>query len=438
MAFKYQALNDSRSSLTSLSSLGSSRSIDSGRQQPRLEFSAAGNASRSSAPCPREPMAEERDESFNTVGSAQCFLANDINVEPSEWIQSGIRFDEHLCVDQTDSALTEPATNQLSGREGCSPLAFQDKEEEKGRRIAINAIRDAEQLQTDGELALNDRVVQKPPHSSVESETGLYIHSSVLSKTNGLRFSRHGSMERQVGPNQTRSDHGKLFKVLQRFSNKRAQQRVEEEAEKRARKSPQHSGTETVRRDKENLSYPHKRPSQKNKHQKKGRFPVSKSNDRLSSGFSGVVCCGENEEVDSEFDDSTNASSEGLLLMGGDDYCGVSHADHQRLCGCRGQQDDLKVGGSSYSNGGGVRGDGSSSSRKYRVRRSSSLNEKDYHACDTTEADAMETRGTFPKSRSTATKNLTRNYSDAKYRKKLHVPFGHFRSRHSPDRSDRV
>ena len=211
-------------------------------------------------------------------------------------------------------------------------------------------------------------------HSAIESETGLYIHSSVRSGGSGLRFSRQGSAERQPsGPNMHGRDHGKLRKVLQRFSNKRAQQRVEMEAEKRARKSPRHNNGTQAGREKENVG--HQQRAHKVKQGKKGRVPVSKSSDLLSS-FSDVVC-----RESSELEGSTSASTEGLLLVGiGDELssdCGGSHVEHNHFYGQ--QCPDL----SNLHHGDAQTG----TTGKYQVsvKRSSSLNDRVYHNCYTTE-----------------------------------------------------
>ena len=209
-------------------------------------------------------------------------------------------------------------------------------------------------------------------HSAIESETGLYIHSSIRSGGSGLRFSRQGSAERQPGgPNVHGRDHGKLRKVLQRFSNKRAQQREEMEAEKRARKSPRHNNGTEAGREKENVG--HQQRAHKVKQGKKGRVPVSKSSDLLSS-FSDVVY-----RESSELEGCTSASTEGLLLVGiGDELssgCGGSHVDHNHHY-------NQQCPGLSHSHYGDAL-TGTTSKYQVSVRRSSSLNDRIYHSCYT-------------------------------------------------------
>ena len=258
--------------------------------------------------------------------------------------------------------------------------------------------------------------IQNTYSSSMESETGLYIHSSVRSGGSGIRFSRQVSADRQTGlppnhhpshHNQSR-EHGKLFKVLQKFSNKRAQQRVEVESEKRARKSPQHGGGRTERgREKENVG--HQKRSHKSKQGKKGRFPVSKSSDLLS-GFSDVVYQDNPEldplELEVESDPLliyANTTSEWLLgdqLSSQSSAGGWSHVHHN---GSRGQKyrsmpPSCDVEDDDY--------DSTSRFTRASVRRTNSLNDGVYHRCSV----AMDT-GVYPKS---AVSGLSRNGSKKK------------------------
>ena len=456
MAFKYQALNDSRSSLNSLSSLGSSRSIDSpgsagsggggGRQRPRLEFSAAGTcgsaniiasghgnrnsvaimsevADRSSSLYWQEPPPSRRVShkvEVNDGGEGVGAVKSDSNWRQSlQMGESGKR-----STSATRSSLTTDTDTQCStsGHTTPDPTASSIGVLKRKNRGDFN----------DGTDAANTTTYS----SSAESETGLYIHSSVRSGGSGLKFSRQllstpsaravasqGAGERQPlnhqhhNINQNR-EHGKLFKVLQKFSNKRAQQRVEIESEKRARKSPHHmysssgsrgNGTVTERgRDKENMG--HQKRSHKNKQGKKGgsgsgRFPVSKSSDLLS-GYSDVVYHDINTEVidpqaiELEVDQDTliytNSSSDRplgrreLLLSHDRAHRNSSEARHSMPPG---YEIEEEVGASRH--------------KRVSVRRTSSLNGGVYYGCGTT----MDTGALTSKS---AVISLNRNGSKRK------------------------
>ena len=407
MAFKYQALNESRSSLASLSSLGSTRSIDSSsRQRPRLEFSAAGTTTTGTTSTKRS-----RNSAAGMAGKRQCTCdtvsRRDINggkefeedgeSESFRWTQRPVSLMATLgdsgadgeCVrEERDGAVLSSSAVQLT-IEG-EGLSMAEKDD-SGHDAWTNS-KDLHQNNSES------GAYSMTPLSGIESETGLYIHSSVRSGSNGLRFSRQvSSGESPTAPltSQPR-EHGKLFKVLQKFSNKRAQQRVELEAEKRARKSPRHvSGTDTGR-EKENVVYNsnNKRWSYKNKQGGKGRFPVSKSNDVLSSGFSDVVC-----RDRSDLEDSRSAcSSDGLLLvgLGGDDVTysasasggGVSY-DHSSYHGQSylGMSNSCETTHTHTTNTMTDYNSNSStcSSSKYlvSVKRSNSLNENTHHDCST-------------------------------------------------------
>lgn len=391
MAFKYQALNDSRSSLNSLSSLGSSRSIDSpgagcggGRQRPRLEFSAAGTCGstnrnsvaimsevveeRSSLlyqyPAPPSPRKPERDGEGGGTKS------------DSNWRQS-LRLEDAGEKTGKRSTFASSPTDADSGSTSGNTTSTGSKVL-KRKNCDFSDSSDAPNTQN------------TTYSSSVESETGLYIHSSVRSGSSGLKFSRQlssasvGSGERQTGlslnhhHNHSR-EHGKLFRVLQKFSNKRAQQRVEIESEKKAKKSPQHSGNRTERgRDKENVG--HQKRSHKNKQGKKaGRFPVSKSSDLLS-GFSDVVYQDINTEVidplaiELEVEPDTiiyaNATTDGLL---GGEELSLSYAHHNSF---RAQKHHSVPPAYEVEEDGGT-----SRYKRASVRRTSSLNEGAFHGC---------------------------------------------------------
>ena len=455
MAFKYQALNDSRSSLNSLSSLGSSRSIDSpgagqggggGRQRPRLEFSAAGTcgsanviasgnrnsvaimsevAERSSSLYWQEPPSScklgvnERDGSGEGVG-----VKSDSNWRQSLQMGEGGKRSTFA----TRSSLTTDTDTQYSTSGHTTPTVSSKGVLKRKNHSDFS----------DGTDAANTTTYS----SSAESETGLYIHSSVRSGASGLKFSRQLSTpstsasgavsqgaERQPlnhhhhNINQSR-EHGKLFKVLQKFSNKRAQQRVEIESEKRARKSPHHmysssgsrsNGTIKERgRDKENMG--HQKRSRKNKQGKKGgsgsgsgsgRFPVSKSSDLLS-GYSDVVYHDINTEVidpqaiELEVEPDTliyaNTSTDRLL-----DGKKLSHDHaHHNSSEARAQKHH------SVPPGYEVEEDSAASQfKRVSVRRTSSLNERVYHGCGVT----MDTGALTSKS---AVISLNRNGSKRK------------------------
>ena len=223
----------------------------------------------------------------------------------------------------------------------------------------------------------------------------------------GIRFSRQVADRHTHTVPQTR-EHGKLFRVLQKFSNKRAQQRFELESEKRSRKSPQHGRSETGR-EKENAGY--WKRSHKNKRGKKGQFPVSRSTNSLSD-FSDVACG--RTDVDS--------LREGLLQAGGGlSSGGMSHADHNCYHGHR--QECLGNNHSEYDSDGGSR-------YRVSVRRSNSLKESAYYRCDLNE---MDTR-TVSKSAAPSVTNLTRSgISMDSSEKKAHVLFHRLESRDSPD-----
>ena len=400
MAFKYQALNDSRSSLNSLSSLGSSRSTDSpgaGRQRPRLEFSAAG-----------------------TCGS------NDRN---SVAIMSGMVV-ERSSLYQYPAPPSPPRKPKRDGEGGGAKSDSNWRQslqlEDTGEKISKRSTFATDTSSSSGNTTSTGSKVLKRKNcdfsdssdtpntqnttysSSVESETGLYIHSSVRSGGSGLKFSRQlsassvGGGERQTsGPplNHHHShsrEHGKLFRVLQKFSNKRAQQRVEIESEKKARKSPQHSGSRTERgRDKENVG--HQKRSHKNKQGKKAsRFPVSKSSDLLS-GFSDVVYQDINTEVIDPLVEPdtiiyTNATTDRLL--GGEQLL-LSHAHHTSS---RAQKYHSVPPAYEVEEDDGT--------CRASVRRTSSLNEGVFHGCGAT----MDT-GTLAKS---GVISLSRNGSKRK------------------------
>lgn len=371
MAFKYQVLNESRTSLTSLSSVGSSRSIDSigNRLQPRLEFSAAGTTSRSSR------SSEERSRSLSKATSGGV----DVSSGKSEWrlvrdgqtiIQNTVDGDSIKRFADKEAVTTWPTS--ANTRLKVSYVS----EDDSTYMYSGCHMNPANSSRLDESNGFSERVSTKAQkvslYSTIESETGLYIHSSVRSGGSGLRFSRQDSAERQAGgPNMHSRDHGKLRKVLQRFSNKRAQQRVEMEAEKRARKSPWYNSGTQAGREKENVG--HQQRAHKVKQGKKGRVPVSKSSDLLSS-FSDVVC-----RESSELEGSRSASTEGLLLIGiGDELssgCGGSRVDHNHHHG----QQCPDLSNTNY-------GDAlTATTNKYQVpvKRSSSLNERIYHSCYT-------------------------------------------------------
>ena len=409
MAFKYQPLNDSRSSLNSLSSLGSSRSIDSpgatggggGRQRPRLEFSAAGTCGsannrnsvaimtevmeRSSslypAPLPppssrgphKQPEVERHGEGVGVKSDSNW--RQWLQVEEGDKTSKGGTF--------ADGSTTDTGTSHTK-----SSTVLKRK-----NRGDFSDSTDAPNTQQNTTYS-----------SSVESETGLYIHSSVRSGGSGLKFSRQLSTASAGGDRQPLThhhhhhhinqgrEHGKLFRVLQKFSNKRAQQRVDVESEKRARKSPQHSssgGNRTERgRDKENVGH-QKRSHGKNKQGKKGassrsRFPVSKSSDLLS-GFSDVVYHDINTEVidspaaaDQEVEPDTiiYANTTTDRLLGGEEYSSLSRA---HLTGSRAQK-YLSM-PPAYEIDREDDGGGASRYERASVRRTSSLNEGVYHGC---------------------------------------------------------
>ena len=399
MAFKYQALNESRSSLTSLSSLGSSRSIDSGnRQRPRLEFSAAGTTNRAS----NSTIMSEEERSVPCSLSIAVGGEDVLNSE-SEWKRS--RYRQRDCVDGDNECVTDRQVVSLSERSmsaSAQPGEVQVFEDGSNYTDCHMNSASSKGLHHDDKSGLQEvgttKALKAVRHSDIESETGLYIHSSVRSGATGIRFSRQGSVERQSsGAGGPIREHGKLFKVLQRFSNKRAQQRVEIEAEKKARKSPRHDVTTESGREKENIG--HHRRSHKSKHGKKGHgVPTSKSNDLLSN-FSDVVY-----RESSELDNSTSASTEGLLLIGAADEassgCGVSHVEHNHCDGqqCLNSHDDDSIHVS-----------GASSKYQVSVRRSNSLNEQVYYNCS---AEMVgRTTGTFRKS---SLRNLSREVSDTK------------------------
>lgn len=446
MAFKYQALNDSRSSLNSLSSLGSSRSIDSpgggggGRQRPRLEFSAAGTcgsviasghgnrnsvaimsevADRSSSLYWQEPPSSRRVShkvEVNDGGEGVGAVKSDSNWRQSLQMGEGGK----RSTSATRSSLTTDTDTQCSASGHTTP---------DPTASSIGALKRKNRGDfSDGTDAADTTTYS----SSAESETGLYIHSSVRSGGSGLKFSRQlstpsasavasrGAGERQPlnhhhhNINQNR-EHGKLFKVLQKFSNKRAQQRVEIESEKRARKSPHHmysssgsrgNGTVTERgRDKENMG--HQKRSHKNKQGKKGgsgsaRFPVSKSSDLLS-GCSDVVYHDINTEVvdpqaiELEVDQDTliyaNSSSDRPLghrelLLSHDRNS--SEARHSMPPAYEVEEEG-----------------GTSRHKRVSVRRTSSLNGGVYYGCGTT----MDTGALASKS---AVISLNRNGSKRK------------------------
>ena len=442
MAFKYQALNDSRSSLNSLSSLGSSRSIDSpggGRQRhgPRLEFSAAGtcggctnnSGNRNSIPIMSE--AEMERSSFSVYPAAHLprgVLAHkqqpEIELElerrdgdyeggvgarsDSNWRQS-LQLEEGGKTDGERSTFAASNTGTDSTTDSSSSSSG-----------AVTVLKRKNRCDfSDGSDAANSTQQNSTSYlSSVESETGLYIHSSVRLGGSGLKFSRQlsstSAANRTAGTgavgerqplnhhhnhhhhiNQTR-EHSKLFRVLQKFSNKRAQQRVEMEAEKKARKSPQHSNSgsgpgnrtgimEREGRDKENVG--HQKRSRNNKKNKQGsskqggRFPVSRSSDLLS-GFSDVVYHDINTEVidplavDLEVEPDTliyaNITTDRLL--GGEELSSSFHRDSSRA-----QKYLSMPTGCEVEEGGGA----STCSRRKRasVRRTSSLNEGACHGC---------------------------------------------------------
>ena len=445
MAFKYQALNDSRSSLNSLSSLGSSRSIDSpgggggGRQRPRLEFSAAGTcgsainviasgqgnrnsvaimsevADRSSSLYWQEPPPSRRvSHKVEVNDGGEGAVKSDSNWRQSLQVGEGGK----RSTSATRSSLTDTQCS-TSGHTTPDPTAS-----------SIGALKRKNRGDfSDGTDAANTTTYST---SSAESETGLYIHSSVRSGGSGLKFSRQlstpsasavtsrGAGERQPlnhhrhNINQNR-EHGKLFKVLQKFSNKRAQQRVEIESEKRARKSPHHmysssgsrgNGTVTERgRDKENMG--HQKRSHKNKQGKKGgsgsgRFPVSKSSDLLS-GCSDVVYHDINTEVvdpqaielEVEQDTLIYANSNSDRLLGRRELL-LSHdrnSSEARHSMPPGYEIEEEGGASRY--------------KSVSVRRTSSLNGGVYYGCGTT----MDTGASTSKS---AVISLNRNGSKRK------------------------
>lgn len=409
MAFKYQALNDSHSSLNSLSSLGSSRSIDSpgagggGRQRPRLEFSAAGTCGSSNRNS-LAIMSEVVDRSFFPAPSSH---------ESERVGEGGVRSDSKW---RQSLEVEEKGTKQTSLRAGQRSTDYASSTDStSGNNTTSSTVLKQKNYDfSDSSEAPN---LHNTTHSSsVESETGLYIHSSVRSGGSGLKFSRQVSTpvgaggDRQTGPplhhhhNQSR-EHGKLFKVLQKFSNKRAQQRVEIESEKRARKSPQHSSSRMERgREKENVG--HQKRSHKNKQGKKGQFPVSKSSDLLS-GFSDVVYQDINTEVvdplalelEVEPDSIIYANTTTDRLLGGEELS----LHHDSTCAqkypsvppaCEVEENDGSV--SRY--------------KRASMRRTSSLNEGVYHGC--TCSATMDT-GALTKS---GVSSLSRNGS----RKKSH------------------
>ena len=415
MAFKYQALNDSRSSLNSLSSLGSSRSIDSpgaggggGRQRPRLEFSAAGtcgSTNRNSVAVMSE-VVEERSTLYQypappSLRKSERDGEGGGAKSDSNWRQSlqledagektGKRSTFASSTTDTDTSSTSGSTTSTGSkvlkRKNCD---FSDSSDAPAN-------------------------TQNTTYSSnVESETGLYIHSSVCSGGSGLKFSRQlstasvGSGERQTGlplnhhHNHSR-EHGKLFRVLQKFSNKRAQQRVEIESEKKARKSLQHGGNRTERgRDKENVG--HQKCSHKNKQGKKaGRFPVSKSSDLLS-GFSDVVYQDINTEVidplaielEVEPDIIISNATTDRLLGGEELSLSYAHHDSSRVQKYHSVPPAYEV----------EEDDGTSRYKRASVRRTSSLNEGIFHGCG-----AMMDTGALAKS---GVISLSRNDSKRK------------------------
>ena len=388
MAFKYQALNESHSSLNSLSSLGSSRSIDSpgagggGRQRPRLEFSAAGTcgvkrrnslvamteaADQSSFPVP-SPSLRQRGGDPEGVSARSG----------SKWRQSVV---------ECEKTMTEERSTAANA----------------GGDLASNTASRTALVQKNWDSTDSSK---EPNFSaeSVASETGLYIHSSVRSGGSGLRFSRQVGDGRTRSPlhqhnHNQRSEHGKLFRALQKFSNKRAQQRVEMESEKRAKKSPPHRRDGCTRtgsergREKENVTYQKRSAHQKNKQGKKWRLPVSKSSDRLSTTFSDVVFRdhsngGEFDSLDHALETDTliyaNTTNERLLCSGESQGLPLSHVHHNSSRGHKYRssmppfhevQDD----------------DGASRCTSASVRRAHSLNEGVHHGC----ASAMDT-GVLP------------------------------------------
>ena len=337
MAFKYQALNESHSSLNSLSSLGSSKSIDSpgagggggGRQRPRLEFSAAGTCGvkrRNSQVAMTEAAVQSVSCSSRQQQGGDSEGTGVAARSESHWRQS-VKEREKTMAEKGGTAAT--TGGNLAGNTTSKSTALVQKSWDS----------------TDSSKEPNLSA------ESVESETGLYIHSSVRSGASGLKFSRQVSAS---GDGQTRlplhqhnhnqrSEHGKLFRALQKFSNKRAQQRVEIESEKRAKKSSPHHHDRSARtgsergREKENVGHHQRSTCQKNKQGKKwGRFPVSKSSDRLST-FSDVVFRDHSSsgEFDSPVESDTliyaNTTNERLLGSGELESQGLpplSHVHH--------------------------------------------------------------------------------------------------------------
>lgn len=453
MAFKYQALNDSRSSLTSLSSLGSSRSIDSSagssRQRPRLEFSAAGSGTTTITTNRNQiGMAEERSTPCTTRAvRGEAIKGESEGIHLHSVISSQDDTDSNECFGSCGRGEVLVSGLELGRERRVYNLQSSTEHEEAGHKERHDGSNDTTLLQqrdSCGFIEASAHNKASPLQPGVESETGLYIHSSVRSsRSSGVRFSRQSSsLGRQNGPILNQPRGGTLFKVLQRFSTKRAQQRVDWEAEKRARKSLRHHGRTETGREKENLSHNNKRS---HKQGKTGHFPVSKSNDQLfsSGGFSDVVC----HDSASELDDSTSASSEKLLLnddlsssveRNGRESHDVNRYHGQQYLGmvdlCGGDAHDL------YSTSKTTHSNDSSSKYRVPVRRTNSLNENIHYDCTHTErgtAMPARTGGTIAKATghgaSLRNSNLGRDILETNERRKGHLSFNKLKRRHSPD-----